>query len=112
RRSGGGTERACGERPELSRAERPLPRALARAYACGRDEAEPGSPRRVDIRIPPTGLGGRLGAMLAWCRERIPAEAWAMHWHSDKKPAAIPPDYVQFYFLDEADAEAFRRRWL
>jgi len=30
-----------------------------------------------------------------------------MHW-----PAAIPPDYVRFYFTNEADAEAFRRRWL
>jgi hypothetical protein len=44
-----------------------------------------GSPHRVDIRVPPTGLGGRLSAMLTWCRENVPAGAWDMHWHSEKK---------------------------
>jgi len=72
----------------------------------GRREAERRFPHRIDIRVPALGLGGRLSAMLTWCRQNLRAGAWDMHWQ-----AAIPPDYVRFYFMSEANAEAFRRRW-
>jgi hypothetical protein len=85
---------------------------MARTDNLGKREAERRFLHRVDIRVPPTGLGGRLSAMLTWCRENVPAGAWKMHGHSEQKPAAIPPDYARFYFASEADAEAFRQRWL
>jgi hypothetical protein len=80
---------------------------MARTDYLGRRGAERRFPYRVDIGVPPLGLGGRLSAMLRWCRENVQAEAWDMHW-----AAVIPPDYVRFYFIDEVDAEAFRRRWV
>jgi hypothetical protein len=80
---------------------------MARTDHLGRRGAERRFPYRVDIGVPPLGLGGRLSAMLRWCRENVQAEAWDMHW-----AAVIPPDYVRFYFMDEVDAEAFRRRWV
>jgi len=79
---------------------------MARTDYLGRRGAERRFPHRVDIRVPRLGLGGRLSAMLRWCRENVQAGAWEMHW-----PAAIPPDHARFYFMDEVAAEAFRRRW-
>jgi len=43
------------------------------------------------------------------------AGAWAQHGFMDKKrrdERGIPIDYARFYFMDEAVAEAFKRRWM
>jgi hypothetical protein len=54
-------------------------------------------PRRVDVSSPPDGLRRRLDDMLAWCRK---------HSRDCQSYGA------RFYFRDEADAAAFRRRRL
>jgi hypothetical protein len=43
----------------------------------GRRAAEAKFPYRIDIPVPVGGLGNRLTEMLMWCRENIPAGAWA-----------------------------------
>jgi hypothetical protein len=46
---------------------------------------------------------------------RMTAGAWAQHGFMDKKrrdERGIPIDYARFYFMDEAVAEAFKRRWM
>jgi hypothetical protein len=51
--------------------------------------------------------------MLQWCRENIAAGAWQQHGFMDKTRRddnGIPIDYARWYFMSEADAEAFRRR--
>jgi hypothetical protein len=54
-------------------------------------------PYRVDVPSPATGLGKKLDEMLDWCRQHF--RDWQVYG-------------ARFYFKDEADAEAFRRRWL
>jgi hypothetical protein len=50
---------------------------MARAHYPGRHEAEHRFPHRVDVPVPPFGLGGRLNEMLAWYREKVAAGARA-----------------------------------
>jgi len=47
-----------------------------------------------------------------WCCEHVAAGAWAQHGHSERRKGEAAIDYARFYFMDEADAEAFRRRWM
>lgn len=64
--------------------------------------------------MPSMGLGGRLNEMHAWCRKNIAAGQWEQHGHRDNEQRddrGIPIDFARFYFVSEADAEAFRRRW-
>jgi hypothetical protein len=50
--------------------------------------------------------------LLAWCRENVPAGTWDQHHHSERRKGEPPADFARFYFASEADAEAFRRRWV
>ena len=59
---------------------------------------------RVDIEVPPDGLGPRLNAMHDWCRER--KVDWAQHGYLEAMR-----DFARFYFMAEAAAVAFRERW-
>jgi hypothetical protein len=68
-------------------------------------------PHRVDITVPPDGLGRRLDAMLVWCRENLEAGDWAKHGHSEHVPPSLPSHIARFYFAEAGTAEAFRRRW-
>ena len=77
-----------------------------------RDIAEQRFRFRVDIRVPPHGLGQRLNEMHHWCGARLPMQAWASHGRSERVPGQVPVDYSRFYFDDEAAADAFRREWL
>jgi len=66
-------------------------------------------PHRVDVTVPPGGLGGRLDGMLEWCRQR--GCEWAQHGQRQHEPGQVPVDYARFYFARESDAVAFRQRW-
>jgi hypothetical protein len=78
-----------------------------------KDEAERRFPHKVDIPVPGNGLGRDLTAMLDWCRARVPQPAWAYHGHTARpSKRAAPVHSARWYFLKEADAEAFRGRWL
>ena len=61
--------------------------------------------------VPGGGLGRRLTDMLEWCRENVPAGTWVQHHHSERRKGEQPADFARF-FLYEAVAEAFRRRWM
>jgi hypothetical protein len=76
-----------------------------------RRAAEDKFPHRVDIRVPQFGLGGRLNEMHAWCAENLPAGQWEQHGRSKRKAGEVPVDYARLYFMNEADAAAFRQRW-
>ena len=110
-------------RPALSRLLTPVADALART---------PVTPNALTITgtvgmtvgalwLFPTGhlfagtlvcTGFVLTDMLDWCRENVPAATWAHHHHSEPRKGEAPADFARFYFLYEAVAEAFRRRWI
>ncbi len=73
--------------------------------------AERRFPHCVDVPIPGSGLGRRLIDMLDWCGENVPADTWAQHHHSERRTGETPRDFARFYFVSEADTEAFRGRW-
>jgi hypothetical protein len=54
-------------------------------------------PYRVDVPSQANGLGKKLDSMNDWCRQH------SRDWQSYG---------ARFYFKDEADAAAFRQRWL
>jgi hypothetical protein len=54
-------------------------------------------PHCVLVPVPDGSLGRKLDDMIAWCRER--GGDWQVYGS-------------RFYFKAEADAEAFRQRWL
>ena len=76
-----------------------------------RKAAERRFPHKIDIPAPGAGLGRRLTDMLDWCRQNVPAGEWAQHGHSERRKGEPPTDFARFYFLYEAVAQAFRRRW-
>ena len=78
-------------------------------------DAEARFPIKVNIPVTPDGLGRRLAHMLAWCQANVAAGAWEQHGFMDKKrrdERGIPIDYSRWYFLSDADAEAFRQEWV
>ena len=74
--------------------------------------AEAKFPIRIDVPVPPDGFGRRLPEMYAWCRENVAAGQWAEHSHQVRRKGARPLDFARWYFANEADAEAFRKRWV
>jgi len=61
------------------------------------------------VPVPGAGLGRRL---LDWCRENVPAGTWGQQHHSERRKGEPPADFARFYFLYEAVAAAFSRRWV
>ena len=80
-----------------------------------RDDAEAKFPIKIDIPVPAYGEPWPYADMLAWCRANVAAGAWAQHGFMDKKRRdehGVPIDFTRWYFLNDADAEAFRQRWV
>ena len=77
----------------------------------GKKEAEKRFQHRVDIPVPDDGLGRRLDAMLAWCRENMEAGDWTQHGHTERQPPELPTHVARFYFAEAGMVEAFRQRW-
>ena len=80
-----------------------------------RKDAEAKFPIKIDIPVAPSGQPWPFAEMLAWCHANVAAGAWAQHGFMDKKrrdERGIPIDVTRWYFLSDADAEAFRARWL
>jgi hypothetical protein len=65
-------------------------------------DSEARYPYRVDVPIPGSDSGRMFTDILDWCRENVVPD-WDLHRDAD---------LVRFYFLHEADAEAFRKRWV
>ena len=87
---------------------------MTRANYPGRRAAARNFPHHVDIPVPRTGLGMRLTEMQNWCFDHVEAGKWEEHAHSDERRDSdgIRIDFCRFYFMDETDAERFRRKWL
>jgi len=81
----------------------------------GRLDSELRFAHKIDVAVPPTGLGERFNAMLDWCGERLHPDFWNCHGHTDparRDASGQPMDFTRFYFLEQADAAAFRHAWL
>jgi hypothetical protein len=50
-----------------------------------RKDAEAKFPIKIDVRVPAYGEPWPYVEMLAWCRDNVPAGAWAEHGFMDKK---------------------------
>jgi hypothetical protein len=53
--------------------------------------------------------------MLAWCLENVPARQWEQHGYMNwnrRDDSGAPMDFSRWYFMSDADAEAFRKRWM
>jgi hypothetical protein len=74
----------------------------------GKKAAEAKFPQRVDVRIPADGLGRTLASMLDWCHETLALDGWDVHHHTESRDGHVRVEYVRFYFMSEADAEAFK----
>lgn len=90
-----------------------MPRsALARYRYPTRAEAERFFPHRIDVPVPPEGLGRRLSEMLAWCRDNVAALAWDEHGRIGRREDLSQVELARFYFMNGTDAEAFKRTWM
>jgi hypothetical protein len=79
-----------------------------------RKDAEARFPIKIDVPVPAYGEPWPFAEMLEWCNANGAAGAWAQHGFMDKKrrdERGIPIDVTRWYFANEADAKAFRRRW-
>jgi len=78
----------------------------------GKRATENKFPHLVEIPVAVGGLGYRLTEMLMWCRTEVAAGMWFQHGHSERPAArATPKVSARFYFRNETDAQAFKRRW-
>jgi hypothetical protein len=78
-----------------------------------RKTAEARFPYKLDVRVPGASIGRRFKDMVDWCRKNT-AGNWTHHGLVDKDrrdSLGVPVDFVRFYFMEESDAEAFRRAW-
>jgi hypothetical protein len=78
-----------------------------------RGTAESCFPYKLDIHVPDTGARRRLREMLDWCRKNTTGQ-WTHHIVVDRErqdTLGVPLDFARFYFMEESDAEAFRRAW-
>ena len=66
---------------------------------------------RVDIPVASVQLGARLSELVEWCGANVEAHQWAHYGHVDRIRGEAPRNYARFYFLTEADADLFWRRW-
>ncbi len=85
---------------------------MAKSPKLPEPEAEERFARHLDVVVPPGGLGARLNAMLAWCRDHAAPDAWDHYGHEQRRPGKEPLHVSRFYFADTAIADAFKRRWL
>jgi hypothetical protein len=77
-----------------------------------KQQAEKRFLHKIDIPVPPGGMGSRLDAMLAWCRIHVARGFWDCHGHRVRSPDHTPQQFARFYFADAPIAEAFKREWL
>jgi hypothetical protein len=83
---------------------------MARSLNSLKRQAEKRFPHKIDIAVPPGGLGQQLDAMLAWC-EHAARGYWDCHGHQVRTPDGTFQRFARFYFADAPIAEAFKRRW-
>jgi hypothetical protein len=79
-----------------------------------RKDAESRFPIKIDIAVA-YGQPWPYADMLAWCFENVPARQWEqygyMNWNR-RDDSGAPMDLSRWYFMSDADAEAFRKRWM
>jgi len=85
---------------------------MTRATARPKQQAEKRFSHKVDVPVPPGGLGKRLNAMLAWCGEHAARGFWDCHGHRVRAADDSLQRFARFYFADAPIAQAFKREWL
>jgi hypothetical protein len=86
---------------------------MRRTRTASREAAEARFPYKLDVRVPEGSIGRRFRDMLDWCRKNATGQ-WTRHGFVDKErrdSLGVPVDFVRFYFMEQADAEAFRQAW-
>jgi hypothetical protein len=79
-----------------------------------RKDAESRFPIKIDIAVA-YGQPWPYADMLAWCFENVPARQWEQHGYMNwnrRDDSGAPMDFSRWYFMSDADAEAFRKRWM
>lgn len=71
-------------------------------------EAERRFPVRIQVAVPPEGLGQQLDGMHAWLDENCGADGWTM---TPSGTRGVVNDAVSIYFIDATLASAFVVRW-
>jgi hypothetical protein len=74
-------------------------------------DAEHRFPHWVDTSATQSSSDRRFVAMVKWCSNNCKAEAWACYRLPERRRGAASIGYTRFYFMEEADAAAFRREW-
>jgi hypothetical protein len=88
-------------------------RIVRKKEADRKKQADRRFPYHVDLPVSVSGLGRGLTGMFDWCCDNAPIGAWGMSTvRSERHKGEAPADFVRFYFMNDADAEAFRRRWV
>jgi hypothetical protein len=85
---------------------------MTRANTRLKQQAEKRFSHKVDVPVPPGGIGKRLNAMLAWCREHAARGFWDCHGHRVRAADDTLQQFARFYFADAPIAQAFKREWL
>jgi hypothetical protein len=85
---------------------------MARTFNRLKHRAEKQFPHKVDVPVPPGGLGQQLTEMLAWCREHAARGRWDCYGHQVRTPGNALQQFARFYFADRSIADAFEREWL
>jgi hypothetical protein len=77
-----------------------------------KQQAEKRFLHKIDVPVPPDGIGLRLDAMLAWCRAHVARGFWDCHGHRVRSSDDGWQKFARFYFADAPIAAAFKREWL
>ncbi len=83
----------------------PPPVAAMLQPDASKELCESSYPYKVDVRVPPEGLGRKVDDMVLWCDEHS-SGAWDSF---DHRTGDLT--YLRFYFLEESAAEAFVAAW-
>jgi hypothetical protein len=65
---------------------------------------------RIHQRIDAWVSSERLTQILTWCHRNVAVGDWDYHAHAEPM-LGDEAKVIRLYFLNEADAEAFQRRW-
>ena len=84
---------------------------MPRYHQLRKREAEALCQFRVNVPLSPELLSARLSEMVEWCSANVEPDQWAHYSHVEKSRGEPPRDYARFYFMTEADADLFWRRW-
>ena len=95
----------------LAPANRVHDSCMTRYHQLQKREAEALCQFRVDVPVSTDLLSVRLSQMVEWCSANVEPDQWAHYSHVEQNHGEAPHAFARFYFMSEADADLFWRRW-